>query len=35
MAVQVRPVIPECAYVNNDDRPLSSADFEGNFEFHS
>jgi len=35
VAVQVRPVLPEFAYVSNDDKPLSSVDFEGNFEFHS
>ena len=35
VAVQARPVLPEFAYLSNDDRPPSSVDFEGNFEFHS
>ena len=35
MAIQARPVLPEFAYVSNDDRLPSSVDFEGNFEFHS
>ena len=32
MAIQAKPVLPEFAYVSNDDKLLSSVDFEGDFE---
>jgi len=34
VAVQATPVLQEFAYVSSDDKPPSSVDFEGNFEFH-